>query len=264
MSNEKELVLIVALIFLVGYVFILSLLPKGISKIFAIRGKKISSHDLRTKYVMGITVRILGVLVFLPILKYFGALQSFTYNINVNCWILSWLFFVYIIANLEIGSVKNATPGLVVLMALEGLAIGFYEEFLFRGVLLRQFMQVFATKRGGVICAVLLSSFAFGLFHLMNLRSSKNVVGVLTQVCYTTMMGVGFSALLIRTEWNLLWCGLIHGLYDIASGFGDFSAVRGEDRVVPQNKKVSIKPYLINMCLFIPLMIYGLFLLRKV
>ena len=77
------------------------------------------------------------------------------------------------------------------------------------------------------------------------------------------IMGVAFSALLIRTNWNLLWCGIIHSLYDIAAGFGDFAVLQTTNEVIANSNTPSAGVYLMNFCLFIPLLIYAIFLLRK-
>lgn len=101
-----------------------------------------------------------------------------------------------------------------------------------------------------------------GLIHLINLFTGALPIAVFSQVIYATIIGITFSALFLRTNKNILWCCILHSLYDIASGFGDFSTVV-EQETTAAPATVSILPYLINICLFIPLLIYALFLLRK-
>lgn len=167
-------------------------------------GIKLDSSDMGTKYEMGIAVRLFGMAVLLPILSQLSDMRIFAYRVDKTCFALSWLFFVYIAANLEIGSVAHATPRLLRLMVLECIAIGFYEEILFRGVLLRQFIEIFGNSHRKIICAVFVSSLMFSLTHLMNFFTGVSAAAVLSQVGYTFIMGVAFSALLIRTNWNLL------------------------------------------------------------
>ena len=265
MSPQKAIkaILVLSLVVLVGIVFTLHILPKGIAWGSACVGIKLDSRDMGTKYGMGIAVRLFGMAVLLPILSQLSDMRIFAYRIDKTCFALSWLFFVYIAANLEIGSVAHTTPRLLLLMVLECIAIGFYEEILFRGVLLRQFIELFGNSHRRIICAVFASSLVFGLIHLMNFHTEVSTGAVLSQVGYSFIMGVAFSALLIRTNWNLLWCGIIHSLYDIAAGFGDFAVLQTTNEVIANSNTPSAGVYLMNFCLFIPLLIYAIFLLRK-
>lgn len=260
-SVKKTLILI--LVVFLDIVFTLVILPKGIAWGFAHAGIKLDSHDLETKYGMRIIVRLLGLAVIFPILSHLSDIRKFTYKIDKNCIVLSWLYLVYIAANLEIGSMDRATPWLVLLMILECFTIGFYEEILFRGVLLRQFMELFGNSRRSILCAVFSSSLLFGLTHLINFRTGAGAAAVLTQVGYAFIIGVFFSALLLRTNWNLLWCVILHSLYDMAAGFGDFAVQQTTKEVTANHNTPGTGAYLINFCLFLPLLLYAIFLLRK-
>ena len=262
MSPQKT-ILVLFLVVLVGVFFVLDILPKGIAQGFACVGIKLDTSELGTKYGMGITVRLLGLALLLPILSQLSDMRIFTYRIDKTCFALSWLFFVYIAANLEIGSVAHATPRLLLLMVLECIAIGFYEEILFRGVLLRQYIELFGNSHRRIIWAVFASSLMFSLTHMMNFRTGVSTVAVLSQVGYTFIMGVAFSALLIRTNWNLLWCGILHSIYDMVGGFGDFYVRQATTEAIASNNTPSAGAYLMNLCLFIPLLLYAVFLLRK-
>lgn len=256
-------ILILILVLFLDVVFTLVILPKGIAWGFAHAGIRLDSHDLGTKYGMGIIVRLIGVAVILPILSHLSDMRKYTCRIDKSCFALSWLYFVYIIANLEIDGVAFATPGLFLLMVLECFAIGFYEEILFRGVLLRKFIELFGNSHRRVICAAFASSLIFGLTHLINFRTGASAAAVLTQVGYAFMIGVFFSALMLRTNWNLLWCGILHSLYDMAAGLGDFASWQTTKEVTANSSAPGTGAYLMNLCLFIPLLLYAIFLLRK-
>lgn len=117
---------------------------------------------------------------------------------------------------------------------------------------MKKILEILGSTISGVI---------FGLFHISNLFTGVSFIEVITQVCYTTIMGIAFSALLLRTKGNLPWCGIIHGLYNMASGFGNFAPTV---HALKEPATISILPYLLNLLFFIPLLLYGLFLLRKV
>ncbi|MBQ1172224.1 MAG: CPBP family intramembrane metalloprotease [Lachnospiraceae bacterium] len=261
--SVQKTILIFILVVFVGVIFTLDILPKGISWGFAHAGIKLDSNDLGTKYGMGIIVRLFGLALLLPILFHLSDMRIFTYRIDKTYFGLSWMFFVYIVANLEIDGLAQANPGMVLLMILESLAIGFYEEILFRGVLLRQFTELFGNTHNRTICAVFMSSILFGLIHLKNFRTGVGAAAVLTQVGYACIIGVFFSALLLRTNLNLLWCCILHSLYDMAAGFGDFAVRQMTTEEIANNNTPSARAYVINLCLFIPLLLYAVFLLRK-
>ncbi|MBE6024956.1 MAG: CPBP family intramembrane metalloprotease [Cellulosilyticum sp.] len=265
-QNKKEIVLLIIYalgLSLLADIVILRVLPKVIANISSYFGYELQSSDLLTKYCMGIGVRLVGILIFLYLIKKLEIYKWFTFNVKGRYIAISWLFFVYIIANIEIGDFNEVRGVTVLCMMIEAMAIGFFEEMVFRGTILPLFLRQWGKNKRGIVFAVILSSGIFGIFHLTNLFTAALPIAVFSQVIYASIIGIAFSALLLRTNKNLLWCCLLHGFYDMASGFGDFSKVIEVGQSVSQ-KVVSITPYLINIGLFIPLLIYGLFLLRKV
>lgn len=264
-SNKKDiLVFIMKILALVLFtdVFILRLLPKGIAFIAKQMGTELLSSDLLTKYCMGIGVRAFGILVIVLIMLKSNMLKTFTYKLKLKAVLISWMFIIYIIANIEIGDFSHTNVLTVVCMMVEAMTIGIFEEFVFRGTMFPMFLKMMGQKRNGVLLAVLSSSIVFGLFHLSNLLTGASVAGTLTQVVYSSIIGIAFSALLLRTNMNLIWCSILHGLFDMASGFGDFVNVAEESKEAA-SQTVSMLPYLLNLALFIPLLIYGLFIIRR-
>lgn len=249
------------LIIFVADIIFLSALPKLVAYISKNMGYHLDSSNLMIKYSMGIGVRLVGLILFLYILKKTEIIKWYSCKMNINYLKLSWLFFIYICVNLEISSASNMNIMPVIFMIVESLIIGLYEETVFRGLVLPLFLRKWGINNKQIMISVILSSVIFGLFHISNLFTGASFIEVVIQVCYTTIMGIAFSALLLRTKGNLLWCGMIHGLYNMASGFGDFDPTV---HVVNQSITISILPYLLNLLLFIPLLIYGLFLLRRV
>lgn len=238
----------------------LRLLPKVIVKCASYGGIVLSSSNLMTKYSMGIGVRVVGLLFFLFLMKKWGILQWYQWKMNKSILLVSWIFFVYIVMNIEVVPIKNLEYSPVILMIIECLMIGIFEETVFRGMLLPLFLKKYGNGRREIFGSVLICNLLFGAFHIINLMTGASLISVISQVFYCIMLGIAFSALLLRTNNNLLWCGILHGLYDIASGFGDFAI---ENHAIPSGN-ISIWPYIWNLCMFIPIMIYGLFLLRKI
>lgn len=55
----------------------------------------------------------------------------------------------------------------------------------------------------------------------------------------------------------------LHSLYDIVAGFGDFASRQTTTEMIANNNTPSAGAYLANLCLFLPLLLYAIFLLRK-
>lgn len=265
MNNKKDAVKVLSLaagVLFVSVFVIVKLLPKGVALIFAEYGFPISSENLVIKYSMGIGIRAIGFILFFMIMKKAHMTELYHYKLDKNDLKLSWMFILYIILNIEIVPIENLNLLPVLLMITESLMIGLYEETIFRGLVLQIFLKKWGNSKQQIIFSVLTSSIMFGLIHLLNLSLNQNTATVITQVCYATIMGIAFSALLLRTNGNLILCSFLHGFYDMASGFGDFAekASSGTQAVsMPEN----IFPYILNVINFIPLLVYGLFLLRK-
>ena len=246
---------------IVGNFGILSLLPRLVSRIALLFGTSLQSSDLLTKYSIGIGVRVFGCLLLLFIMKKMRILEQFHDKVTWKTVAITWMFYLYIIFNFEYSGLNGNTWIIVMAMIIDALLVGLYEEFVFRGFVLNIFIKRWGKSHKGVVTSAYLSSIIFGLVHLFNLFSGAGVVEVCVQVVYATIMGIAFSALLIRTNWNLLWCALIHGLFDVAAGFGDFAAtsgISGDKAVVP------LQNYIITLLLFVPSLVYAIFLLRKV
>lgn len=102
-------------------------------------------------------------------------------------------------------------PTFVFLTAME-LVVGFSEELVFRGFILRALLP------GGATRAVLVSSALFGLVHLGNIIYGASVVVTLLQVVGVFAFGVGMAAIVLRggAFWPVI---LIHALSNAALRF---------------------------------------------
>jgi membrane protease YdiL (CAAX protease family) len=128
---------------------------------------------------------------------------------------------------------------------------GFFEEGLARGILLS--LLLVAALRGGrgPVGAVVISAVVFGLMHSVGVILGKELVPALVQVLTATLFGIGFGALLLRT--NALW--LLAGVHALGN-FGP-SVLQGENDGVEAFTIIFLLSELL-------LAVYGLFLLRRV
>lgn len=265
MKREKvrcyiKTIIIIAVTLLLGYVT-LKILPKGIAAFLRELGIHIEAQNPNVQYGMGITVRCIGLFVTFLLVKHLYSPIKMSYKIDKVCLQLGWLFYLYILANIEFPQVNSLNAMSVLLMMVECFAIGFFEEYLFRGFFLKAYVKIWGITRKAEMEVVILSGIVFGVFHFANLKHGINDTAVFSQVLYTAMIGIAFAALALRTNWNIFWCAILHSLYNMASGFGDFVRMPVADAV--RNPNIAFDELLWNVIPFIPLLLYGLFLMRK-
>jgi membrane protease YdiL (CAAX protease family) len=133
-------------------------------------------------------------------------------------WRDLWLLLLPVVAILLplVAGVKAIDAGTLVFLLVGYLLTGFYEETLFRGVILR------ILQPKGVWTAILLSSLLFGLAHSTNifLRLSGNPGLLGLQIVGAFTHGVGLAALRLRT--NTLWpLILLHAFGDLFLHLGN-------------------------------------------
>ena len=93
------------------------------------------------------------------------------------------------------------------------LMVGFAEEGLLRGVILRALMP------GGAMRAALISSLLFGAAHLTNMFQGRDAFSTVVQAIYATFIGIGFAGPRIFT--GTIWPAVVlHALID----FSDFAS----------------------------------------
>lgn len=111
----------------------------------------------------------------------------------------------------------NMVPGVdlrsfafVLGMLAIALLVGFVEEGVFRGLMLRALLP------RGPWTAVVATAVLFGLTHALNVLAGKSPVDDAAQVCYALAVGFAFAAVALRT--GFLWPLVVaHGLIDFAS-----------------------------------------------
>jgi len=136
--------------------------------------------------------------------------------------------------------------GKIAALAVVTLLIGFQEEAIFRGLLLR------ALAPRGVLQAVLVSALLFGGIHANSLLVGRDSVFVLSQMIGSTLGGIGIGALRVRT--NTIWPLIVlHALND----FVQFTATGGIEA-----QHVALYIPILKIGINVVLALYGLYLLR--
>ncbi len=105
-------------------------------------------------------------------------------------------------------TLSKASASIIVLAVVTVILVGFTEEGLFRGLLLRILLPK------GIWPAIIVSSLLFGCIHLTNVLSGFSITYILGQIIGAFGLGVLFSAVRLRT--GSIWPSLLmHAFYDI-------------------------------------------------
>ncbi len=148
-----------------------------------------------------------------------------------------------------ISGFKSASSSTVIWFALYTLMVGFAEEGLLRGVVLRAMLP------SGVTRAVLVSSLIFGLAHLINIWQGHSASTVIIQIIYVTLLGIGFAGARLYT--GTIWPAIvIHALID----FVDFAS-RGFVLTLPQT--ITLTGVIFTIVITSLYALYGWWLLRR-
>ena len=136
------------------------------------------------------------------------------------------------------------------------LAVGFAEEFIFRGIIQGLLLKKNAHKKNGIVMSVFFAALIFGLFHLLNLFKNGNATAVIIQVVYATIIGFFFGVLVLKTN-RIIPLAITHALINF---FFSLQFLPGLN--TPQNistDETSVAAILIVL----PLLIIGFINLRK-
>jgi membrane protease YdiL (CAAX protease family) len=144
---------------------------------------------------------------------------------------------------------KAAGAGRVVGFALFTLMVGFAEEGLVRGIVLRALWPL------GVMRAALLSSLVFGAAHLENLWRGASPSATIVQVVFSTLLGFGVAG--ARVYAGTIWPAIaLHALLD-------FFDVAGRGFALPQAQAMTISRAIVPIALTGLCAVYGWWLLRR-
>lgn len=119
----------------------------------------------------------------------------------------------------------------IFLFLIECLSVGFFEEILFRGILLIILIQSFNHHKYGTVYAIFLSSAIFGVFHIVNLWNGASVLNTILQIGYSFLVSMMWAVMFLKTKniWLtmilhatfnffgqvMFYLGLVDGRYDV-------------------------------------------------
>ncbi|MFZ0323034.1 MAG: CPBP family intramembrane glutamic endopeptidase [Actinomycetes bacterium] len=135
-------------------------------------------------------------------------------RLPMGFWLWLAPVFMLVAALIRFGGVAwgSFTGAHIMAIVFAGVLVGFAEETLFRGIILRALRN--GTRAEGAV--VLWSSLWFGFFHLTNLITGSPVASVLNQCVLASVSGLALY--LARRARGLLVFGMVlHGLWDMSA-----------------------------------------------
>jgi membrane protease YdiL (CAAX protease family) len=183
-----------------------------------------------------------------------------------NVWLI-WPIFIFSVINGGTSpfdgtlTIDASQPVRIVLFVLLYISVGLFEEFLFRSVTLTLLLRKWGSTRKGIYLAVLVSCSVFGVLHLINLiMGRRSLLSTAAQIVYGTFFGVFFAACFLRNKsvWPVVFS---HALFDLCGNFEDIAVGSATFGQIPET---TLQGALVAGLITLPLLIYGLFILRKV
>ncbi|MCO4821293.1 MAG: CPBP family intramembrane metalloprotease [Flavobacteriaceae bacterium] len=149
----------------------------------------------------------------------------------------------------------------VFILFLGCLAVGFAEEFIFRGLLQSLFLKKYMNHKRGLFLGVFVPALCFGLFHLVNLGNSDQILPVIIQVVFATFIGFYFGVLVLKTN-KLIPIAITHGLINFFLSLQTLPSISNATTYGASSDDLGAA--LAPLVLFLPLFIVGLFVIRKI
>jgi hypothetical protein len=141
------------------------------------------------------------------------------------------------------------------------LAVGFFEEVLFRGYVQGFLLRRWGNSYRGVLSSVLLACLIFCGAHLTNLVMGRSTpLYTVTQVIYTFFFGVYFSALYVRSG-SLVPGIFLHTIFNFVNNLEAF--VPGAPPRSEIVRNATPEAVVTSILITLPLLLAGLFYLRR-
>jgi membrane protease YdiL (CAAX protease family) len=256
MKNIQNTSPIIFAIFTLLAISIIVLLPIDIMLI------KMSVSDFHSEYI-GLTFKMTLIFIISYRLIRNMKIESVSGLSSKFIWKFKYLNMVPVylivlgIVNIVSKDISQIQMVNLLLVLVACLAVGFAEEFLFRGVLQSVFLKKYLSHKMGILTSVLIPAIVFGLFHLINLTKNDDVIAVLIQAIFATFIGFFFGVLVLKTN-KLIPVAITHGLINFFFSIPFLPGI--EETITIEETGTSIAPIILTL----PLFIIGFLALRKV
>jgi membrane protease YdiL (CAAX protease family) len=197
---------------IVGFLIILMM-------VFELADFQLFENAKDTSMVTNSILRFLGGIIFIVMIVAFGYRRIFKFrNLKKSLLIVIPALIISInnfpiIAFFDGRAVLTEPVYRVFLFFIECLSIGFFEEIIFRGIILLFLVKRFSHERHGVLLSIVLSSALFGYFHFFNILSGASLGDTVLQVGYSFLVGMMWAVMYLKTG-NLWLTMILHASYN--------------------------------------------------
>ncbi|MDY0074926.1 MAG: type II CAAX endopeptidase family protein [Acholeplasmataceae bacterium] len=188
-------------------------------------------QDLKDNFLIKNTlIRLIGGILLMIFLYRLGFSKRFSFRTTKKTWLVIVPALVVSMNNFPVIATLSGQAELIdpvyriFLFFLECLSIGFFEEIIFRAILLIYLVELLSDKKQGVLIAIILSSILFGLMHLLNYFTGSTLIDTLMQVGYSTLLGMMWAVIYLKTK-NIWLVMILHATYNF---FGQVMFYLGE------------------------------------
>lgn len=112
----------------------------------------------------------------------------------------------------------------VFLFLLVCISVGFFEEIIFRGVVLVFLLKFFSGRKMYLLYSIIISSVIFALSHLFNLFEGASYGDTFLQIGYSFLVGMLWAVMFLKTQ-NIWLTMVLHATYNF---FGQVMFTLGE------------------------------------
>jgi len=187
--------------------------------VFAFVDFKWFDHTKTEMMISNSIFRILGGLILIIILIGFGQQHVLKFK---NVWkslLIMIPAFIISVNNFPIVAFFDGRANLtepmyqVYLFFIECISVGFFEEIVFRGILLILLLKKFKNHQNKVLLSIVLSSIIFGLSHIFNIFYGLSFGDTMLQIMYSFLVGMLWAIMFLKTG-NLWLTMLLHATFN--------------------------------------------------
>ncbi|MDO9629402.1 MAG: type II CAAX endopeptidase family protein [Acholeplasmataceae bacterium] len=211
MNNDQSKILIFQKILIVFLILLMVF--------FMLFDFNLFNHPKDNSIITRSILRFLGGTAFVVMLISFGysSILSFK-NVKKSLLIMIPAFIISInnfpiIAYLSGRTTLTEPIYRVYLFLIECLSVGFFEEILFRGIILMFLVKKLEHVKNGLLISIVLSSLMFGFIHILNLYSGASVSSTFLQIGYSFLIGMMWAVMFLKTG-NLWLVMLLHATFN--------------------------------------------------
>jgi len=178
-----------------------------------------SKNTLASAMIENSILRFFGGVIFIVLLCSYGYgwLFKFTWQFSALLVIIPGVIIA--INNFPISAYFNGRTTIIeptyniYLFLVESLSVGFFEEIIFRGLVLVLLIEKLGKKSNGLLKAIIISASIFSLIHIINIFDGASIGNTVLQIGYSFLIGLLFAVLYLKTK-NLWLIMILHALYN--------------------------------------------------